>query len=109
MTLAPFEPAAAPAGNAAAPAPPCLLVNPRSFRAARGLAERASALAAKQGAEVVRVEAGMDVAAALDSILARRQRHLAVLAGDGTVREVTRADRHNSPTAAAKLARLVAR
>lgn len=70
------------------PTPPCLLVNPRSFRASRGLADRASALAAESGAEVVRVESGEDVAAALDSILARRQRHVAVLAGDGTVREV---------------------
>jgi hypothetical protein len=33
-----------------APAPPCLLVNPRSFRAARGLADRArGALAAEGG------------------------------------------------------------
>ena len=71
-----------------APAPPCLLVNPRSFRAARGLADRAIALAAERGAEVVRVEVGADLSAALDAILARRQRHVAVLAGDGTVREV---------------------
>ena len=88
LTLAGFAPATAPAGDDAAPAPPCLLVNPRSFRASRGLADRASALAAERGAEVVRVEAGMDVAAALDSVLARRRRHVAVLAGDGTVREV---------------------
>ena len=54
----------------------------------RGLAGRASALAAAQGAEVVRVESAEDVSAALDAILARRQRHVAVLAGDGTVREV---------------------
>ena len=71
-----------------APAPPCLLVNPRSFRASRGLADRASALAAAQGAEVVRVESAEDVSAALDGVLARRQRHVAVLAGDGTVRDV---------------------
>jgi len=71
-----------------APAPPCLLVNPRSFRAARGLADRAIALAAERGAEVVRVEVGADLSAALDTILARRQHHVAVLAGDGTVREV---------------------
>ncbi|MEO5881208.1 MAG: diacylglycerol kinase family protein [Caldimonas sp.] len=90
MTFASSGPAAAPERGGAAPAatPPCLLVNPRSFRAARGLADRAIALAAAQGAEVVRVERGEDVSAALDSILARRQRHVAVLAGDGTVREV---------------------
>ena len=88
LILASTGPATAPTGGSAAPVPPCLLVNPRSFRASRGLAERASALAAQMGAEVVRVEGGLDVSAALDAILARRQRHVAVLAGDGTVREV---------------------
>ena len=73
-------------GSGGAP-PPCLIVNPRSFRASRGLADRASALAAAAGAEVVRVEMGRDVSAALDRILARRQRQVAVLAGDGTVRD----------------------
>jgi hypothetical protein len=76
------------AGSVADPPPPCLIVNPRSFRASRGLAGRAGAVAAAAGAEVVRVEGGADVTAALERILARRQRHVAVLAGDGTVREI---------------------
>jgi len=89
LTLACTGPAAAAAADGgAAPAPPCLIVNPQSFRASRGLADKASALAAAQGAEVVRVAGADDLAAALDRVLARRQRHLAVLAGDGTVREV---------------------
>ncbi|TFI46569.1 hypothetical protein E4O93_17220, partial [Diaphorobacter sp. DS2] len=33
--------------------PPCLIVNPLSFRASRGLAEQAQAVAKAQGAEVV--------------------------------------------------------
>jgi hypothetical protein len=88
LTLDPIGPAAAPAGGSAAPVAPCLLVNPHSFRASRGLADRASALAAQMGAEVIRVEGGADVSSALDCILARRQRHVAVLAGDGTVHAV---------------------
>lgn len=79
---------AARAAEAPVAVPPCLLVNPRSFRASRGLADRAIALAEARGAEIVRVESAADVAAALAAILARRQRHVAVLAGDGTVREV---------------------
>jgi hypothetical protein len=59
-----------------------------SFRAARGLAERASALAQARGAEVIRVRSADDVAAALDRVLVRRQRRLAVLGGDGTVHAV---------------------
>jgi hypothetical protein len=81
-------PAAGPVADEAAPAPPCLLVNPRSFRSARGLADRAIALAAGRGADVVRVEEAADVATAVAQLMARRQRHVAVLAGDGTVREV---------------------
>ncbi len=64
------------------------MVNPLSFRAARGLAGRAIALAAASGAEVVRVRDADDVAAALEAILARRQRRVLVLAGDGTVQAV---------------------
>jgi len=81
-------PAPAPAAADAATAVPCLLVNPRSFRAARGLADRAIALAHSRGAEVAAVEEAADVAAAVARIVARRQRHVAVLAGDGTVREL---------------------
>jgi len=81
-------PAPAPAADAAAPAAPCLLVNRRSFRAARGLADRAIALARSRGVEVAAVEEAADVVGAVARIVARRQRHVAVLAGDGTVREV---------------------
>ncbi|MCE9661001.1 MAG: hypothetical protein K8R60_20930 [Burkholderiales bacterium] len=87
MTFPVTGPATAPAAPADEPAPLCLIVNPLSFRAARGLAGRASALAAARGAEVFRVCGPDDVATVLDSILARRQRRVAVLAGDGTVRE----------------------
>jgi hypothetical protein len=91
LTVACSGPSEVVGGGVARPAPPCVLVNPRSFRAARGLAERAGVLAAEAGAEVVRVETAAEVAAALERILARRQRHVAVVAGDGTVREVVEA------------------
>lgn len=73
---------------ATASMPPCLIVNPLSFRASRGLAEQAQALAKAQGAEVVVVDGPASLTAAVDAILARRQRHVMVLAGDGTVRAV---------------------
>jgi hypothetical protein len=68
--------------------PPCLIVNPLSFRASRGLAEQAQAVAKAQGAEVVVVDGPASLTAAVDAILVRRQRHVMVLAGDGTVRAV---------------------
>lgn len=68
--------------------PPCLIVNPLSFRASRGLAEQAQAVAKAQGAEVVVVDGPASLTAAVEAILARRQRHVMVLAGDGTVRAV---------------------
>lgn len=66
-------------------APPCLIVNPRSFSASRGLAAQATALALAHGAEVVAVDGPAALTAAIDAILARRQRQVMVLAGDGTV------------------------
>lgn len=75
----------APATLAEALSPPCLIVNPRSFSASRGLAVQAMALAAAHGAEVVSVDSAGATRAAVDAILARRQRRLMVLAGDGTV------------------------
>jgi hypothetical protein len=66
-------------------APPCLIVNPRSFSASRGLAQQASALARTHGAEIVNVDGPAALRAAVESILARRQRTVMVLAGDGTV------------------------
>lgn len=68
--------------------PPCLIVNPLSFRASRGLAEQAQAVAKARGAEVVVVDGSASLTTAVDAILARRQRHVMVLAGDGTVRAV---------------------
>lgn len=69
--------------------PLCLIVNSRSFRAANGgMAERAMALAAEHGADIIHVEQLSQLAAALDGVLARGQRRLCVLAGDGTVREI---------------------
>jgi hypothetical protein len=66
-------------------APPCLIVNPRSFSASRGFAQQASALARTHGAEIVTVDGPAALRAAVESILARRQRTVMVLAGDGTV------------------------
>ena len=70
---------------AEAETPPCLIVNPRSFSASRGLAESASTLARAQGAEVVTLDGPASLRVAVESILARRQRTVMVLAGDGTV------------------------
>lgn len=75
-------------GLAAASPPPCLIVNPLSFRNARGLADRAEAVARAAGAEVMRADAPSSLHAAIASVLARRQRHLVVLAGDGTVQAI---------------------
>ncbi|NUZ05237.1 diacylglycerol kinase family protein [Piscinibacter koreensis] len=75
-----------PAGRLAIDRTPLLLVNPLSFRASRGLAERAIALATAHGAEVECVDGSPEAtSAAVERILARRQRHVIVLAGDGTV------------------------
>ena len=75
----------APAIAAHTSAPACLIVNPRSFSASRGLAEKAIALALSHHAEVVVVKAPAELIAAIESILARRQQQVMVLAGDGTV------------------------
>lgn len=65
---------------------PCLIVNPKSFRASRGgLATRASTLGRAHGAEVVENADPAVLAAAMDAQLARGQRRFFVLAGDGTV------------------------
>lgn len=77
--------AAEPAVVAETAPPPCLIVNPRSFRASRGLATQATALAVAHGAEVVVVDGPQATRAAVKAILARRQRQVMVLAGDGTV------------------------
>jgi len=63
----------APAIAAEPSAPACLIVNPRSFSASRGLAEKAVALARSHHAEVVVVTAPAELTAAIESILARRQ------------------------------------
>jgi hypothetical protein len=72
-------------GEVPAATAPCLIVNPRSFRAARGLAARAAALALAQGADVVEAETPAALHAACERILRRRQRRVIVLAGDGSV------------------------
>jgi hypothetical protein len=64
---------------------PCLIVNPRSFSASRGLAAQATALAHSHGAEVVTVDSPDATRAAIATILARRQSQVMLLAGDGTV------------------------
>jgi hypothetical protein len=70
---------------ATASTPPCLIVNPRSFSASRGLAAKATALARSHGAEVVSVDSPDATRAAISSILTRHQRQVMLLAGDGTV------------------------
>lgn len=70
---------------AATSSTPCLIVNPRSFSASRGLAVQATALARSQGAEVVSVDSPEATRAAVATILARRQHQVMLLAGDGTV------------------------
>lgn len=68
---------------------PCLIVNPKSFRAASGgLAARAVALAVAYGADVVQADRPSQLEPALDRILARGQRQVFVLAGDGTVQAI---------------------
>ena len=68
--------------------PPCLIVNPLSFRASRGLAAQATTLALAYGAEVVTVGSPEALVSAVEAILSRRQKRVMVLAGDGTVRAV---------------------
>lgn len=67
---------------------PCLIVNPLSFRASCGLAQQACLLARGRGAEIVAIDSPAALTAAVETILARRQRQVMVLAGDGTVRAV---------------------
>jgi hypothetical protein len=83
-----FGPLPASAALADGSLPPCLIVNPRSFRASRGLAAQATAMARAHGTQVVQVDGPDALTAAVESILARRQRRVMVLAGDGTVRAV---------------------
>lgn len=74
--------------DTAASAVPCLIVNPLSFRASRGLAAAAAERARALGAEVVSIGSSAGLTLAVEAILARRQRHVIVLAGDGTVRAI---------------------
>jgi hypothetical protein len=65
---------------------PVLLVNPRSFRAARwGLAARAVRLARAAGLEVHEVVDPASVRTLFDALRARRQQQVWMLAGDGTI------------------------
>ena len=88
LTPRPSGLATAPAATADVAAAPCLIVNPLSFRASRGLADEASAVARAHGAEVMRVDTLDSIGALVDTLLAQRQRRVIVLGGDGTVREV---------------------
>lgn len=65
---------------------PCLLVNPRSFRASRlGLAQRAAGLAGAAGLAVHEVTSPGELGAALDRLRQQRQQRIWLLAGDGMV------------------------
>jgi hypothetical protein len=65
---------------------PCLLVNPRSFRANRsGLARKAGALARAAGLEVRHVTTPPSLRATLDELRQRGQQQLWILSGDGTL------------------------
>ncbi len=88
MTVSASLPATAPVTDAEASAPACLIVNPLSFRASRGLADQAIEVAKAHGADVVRLDGPASLVTAMDAILARRQRHVIVLGGDGTVRDI---------------------
>lgn len=67
-------------------APPCLLVNPRSFRASRwNMAGRAARLARGCGLDVIEASDPAGFRAAFDLLRARDQQQLWMLAGDGTV------------------------
>ena len=66
--------------------PPCLLVNPRSFRASRsGLAQRATRLARDAGLDVHEVVDPASLRARLDALRERRMEQIWILAGDGTI------------------------
>lgn len=69
---------------------PCLLVNPRSYRASRhNLAERAARMAQAAGLEahwIVDIDAAREC---FDTMRARRQQQLWLLAGDGTIQALT--------------------
>ena len=77
-----------PARPADASAPACLIVNPLSFLNSRGLAARAEVVARAAGADVVRAHEPDGLQAAVEAVLSRRQQHLVVLAGDGTVQAI---------------------
>lgn len=68
---------------------PCLLVNPRSFRASRGsLAARAAQLARGAGLQVYEVFDPPSLAAMLDRLRQRGQQQIWLLAGDGTIHAI---------------------
>jgi hypothetical protein len=65
---------------------PCLLVNPRSFRASRmGMARRAARLASMAGLEVHEVLDPASLRARLDRLRESGAQQIWVLAGDGTI------------------------
>jgi hypothetical protein len=65
---------------------PCLIVNPRSFRASRrNLAARVASLGRDHGLHVVEVCSAAEFHDALDSLRQQRTEQIWMLAGDGTV------------------------
>jgi hypothetical protein len=69
--------------------PPCLIVNPRSFRVASDrLLPRAITLAKRHGAEIIEAATPAQLADALGKLLARGSGRVIVLAGDGTVQAI---------------------
>lgn len=80
---------ASPVAPPEAGLPPCVIVNPKSFRASRGgLAARAVSLARSYGADVLEIDASFGLLDALDERLARGIRRIFILAGDGTVHAI---------------------
>lgn len=80
---------AAPVASVDAPAAPCLIVNPASFRASRGRElARLLATARARGLDIVEIDGMAALSGAVERILARQQRHVVVYAGDGTVHAI---------------------
>lgn len=64
----------------------CLLINPLSLRLRYGsLRARAEAMAVAAGVEVILASAAEEIQTVLERLLARRQRRIFVLSGDGTM------------------------
>lgn len=77
------------AGSSPLASRPCLLVNPRSYRASRhDLAGRVTRLALQAGLEVHEIYDPDTARACFDNLRARRQRQVWLLAGDGSIHAI---------------------